>query len=95
MAFNALCALLLIAAAAGLTVYLGPGPATSQVVGLAAFEFTFFTIIECIILLFHATIGRLIPSLRQSGGAIVVFFSAVPWLMLLYLPIMPIIDRLI
>jgi tetratricopeptide (TPR) repeat protein len=87
MAVDALCAVGLVAAAISLVIYFGRGPNGPIFFVLVAFEFMVFTAVAGLYLLFHATIGRLIPTLRESGGAVVLILSAIPWLALIITPL--------
>jgi hypothetical protein len=60
---------------------------------VALFLFVVGTALGVLYLLFHATIGRFIPGLRYSGGAVILILSCWPWLSLVVLPMFYLIDR--
>jgi tetratricopeptide (TPR) repeat protein len=88
MAVDALCAVGLVATAILIVICIGRGPNAAVFFVIMAFEFMVFTAVAAFYLLFHATIGRLIPILRESVGAVVLILSAIPWLALIVAPFM-------
>jgi hypothetical protein len=49
--------------------------------------FVMYTVSALLYLLFHATIGRLIPGLRYGGGAVILVLACLPWLSLVFIPL--------
>jgi len=70
------------------------GPSTSLPAFLFVFGFVCSTTVAALYLLFHVTIGRLIPALQHGGGAINLILACVPWLSLLFIPVLILIDRM-
>jgi tetratricopeptide (TPR) repeat protein len=56
-------------------------------VGTLALDFVGFTLNALFYLGFHLVIGRRIPVLRTSGGAVTLILACLPWLILVMLPI--------
>jgi hypothetical protein len=46
-----------------------------------------YTVCALLYLLFHAAIGRFIPGLRYSGGAVILVLASMPWLSLVFIPL--------
>ena len=81
MMFNFLCA------AAAIGFIAAVGPRRGEPLPLFAFELVLFTIVAALYLLFHLTIGRMVPALRHSGGAVLLILACLPWLSLIVVPI--------
>jgi len=87
---------------AGLRVMLGNGACiASMIVVCTALDdatrvpilfigigFAMFSGIAFLYLIFHVTIGRFVPALRWSGGAVLLLLACFPWLYLMMLPIL-------
>jgi tetratricopeptide (TPR) repeat protein len=93
MAADAICAGILVSAAIALFFFMGRASGPEFFFVAVALEFIFFTVIAGLYLVFHATVGRRIPSLRDGGGAIILILCAIPWLSLVVVPLVPILDR--
>jgi hypothetical protein len=50
--------------------------------------FSLFVFVELLYLVFHFTIGRLIPGLRSSGGAVILLLSCLPWISVILSPLL-------
>ena len=62
-----------------------------QMIGFSFFVMGFslasYTLIAVLYLLFHVAIGRLIPKLHYSGGAVILLLACMPWLSLVFIPL--------
>jgi hypothetical protein len=59
---------------------------------VAPLLFVLYTSLTALYLLFHAAIGRFIPGLRHSGGAVILILACMPWLSLLFIPLFLLLD---
>ena len=89
---DVLCSMGFILALGALGVHVGPGRRPPIVLSVMVFTFALFTIFAVVYLLFHLTIGRLIPSLRRRGGSMTLMLSCMPWLAVIPQPFMLILS---
>jgi hypothetical protein len=90
---DVLCSVVFIIAIGAVGVYLGPGRMPPMVFLLLVFGFAAFTIVTVAYLVFHVTIGRLIPPLRGRGGSVILALSCLPWMSLIIAPLMTLLSR--
>jgi predicted negative regulator of RcsB-dependent stress response len=89
---DVLCSVVFIIAMGAVGVYLGPGRTPPMLFLLLVFGFAAFTIFTVAYLVFHVTIGRLIPPLRRREGAVILALACLPWMALIIAPLMSLLS---
>ncbi len=59
---------------------------------ITAFAYVMFLIVAVSYLFFHLVAGRFVPSLRYSGGAVILILACLPWLTVMFLPFFFLLD---